>query len=134
MRNKLFMHYGPMMSAMSLTHTRNHFLSLTDKHSLSNFPCVSAVSLLQCNPHRPTHPSAPPYNRISIACLAAVCKLVCLWMSMFLTEALQGHCYGNLRMGSSSCVVTEHRSQGSHEKQDKRGTIGGWRMLQCLVL
>lgn len=110
------------------TQTHTHFLSLTDKHThpLSNFPCVSAVSSLQCNPHRPTHPSPPPYNRISIACLAAVCKRLCLWTSVFLPEALQGHCYGNLSMGSSSCAVTEHRSKGSHDKGDRRGTIGGW--------
>lgn len=44
---------------------------------------------------------------------------------MCLAGALQGHCHGNLSMGSSRCAVTEHRSQGSHEKGDKRGTIGG---------
>lgn len=44
-----------------------------------------------------------------------------MWRSACLTEALQGHCHGNLSKGSSRCAVTEHRSQGSHEKGDKRG-------------
>lgn len=107
----------------SRTQTHTHSLSLTDKHThpLSNFPCVSAVSSLQCNSHCPTHPHPPPYNRISIACLAAVCKRVCVWTSACLTEAPQGRCHGNLSKGSSSSAVTEHRSQGSHEEGDHRG-------------
>lgn len=122
----------------SHTHTQmhTHFLSLTDKHThpLSHFPCVSAVSSLQCNSPHPPPPLPPhiPYNRISIARLAAVCKQVCLWTSVCLAEALQGHCHGNLSMESSRSAVTEHRSQGSHEMGGCRGIRGGWRVLQCL--
>lgn len=42
---------------------------------------------------------------------------------MCLTGALQGHRYGNLSMGSFRCAVTEHGSQGSREKGDKRGLV-----------
>ncbi|KAL3980527.1 chemokine-like receptor 1 [Sarotherodon galilaeus] len=54
---------------------------------------------------------------------AAVCKRVLLWTSVCLTGALQGHRYGNLSMGSFRCAVTEHGSQGSREKGDKRGLV-----------
>lgn len=128
------------------THTHTHFLSLTEKHThpLSNFPGVSAVSSLQCNSHRPTHlPNTPlriiEYRSPSLPqCVSeCVCGRACVCVCARLTEALQGHCHGNLSMGSSRCAVTEHRSQGSHEKGDKkgdrRGARGGWRMLQCLA-
>lgn len=139
---------GPMTNSslrrsLKHTHTHTHSLSLTEKHTqpLSNFPRVSAVSSLQCNSHRPTHtPNTPlciiEYRSPSLPqCVSEwVCACVCCW----LTEALQGHCHGNLRTGSSRCAVTEHRSRGSHEKGDKRegtagGPEGGCRMLHRLV-
>lgn len=124
----------PMTNAASLTHTHtctptfchSHWQTHSHSHPLSNFPCVSAVSSLQCNsPRLPTPLATLRIIEYRSLAFAAVWKRVCLWTSVCLTGALQGHCHGNLSMGSSCCAVTEHRSPRSHEKGDKRGTERG---------
>lgn len=120
----------PLIHTYTHTHTKTHAhplsVTLTDKHThpLSNFPCVSAVSSLQCDAPLSPFTTLRIIEYRSLA-FAAVCKRVCLWTSVRLTGALQGYRHGNLSMGSSCSAVTEHRSQRSHEKGDKRGTIGG---------
>lgn len=112
-----------------LNHTRIHILSLTNTLApLTNFPCVSAVSSLRRSPRRPSHPLFRVIEYRSLALPQCVSECAC--GPVCLTEALQGHCHGNLSKGSSCCSVTVHRSEGSHEKKgDCRGAEGGWRAL-----
>lgn len=97
--------------------THAYTFSVTDEHTrlLTNFPCVSAVSSLHCNSRRPTHPLFRVIEYRSLALPQCVSECAC--EPVCLTEALQGHCHGNLSKGSSRCSVTVHRSEGSHEKK-----------------
>lgn len=117
------------MECLLLIHTHEHTCTPTFCHSLTNtlsLALISPVSLqwAHCSATLFSSPLATlriiEYRSLAFA---AVCKRVCLWTSVYLTGALQGHCHGNLSMGSSCCAVTEHRSQGSHEKGDKRGLV-----------
>lgn len=106
----------------SYMHTNTHPLSVTlpDKHAHTlTLVLISPVSLqwAHCSATLLSSPLLATLRIIEYRSLAfaAVCKRVCLWMSVCLTGALQGHRHSNLSMGSFRCAVTEHRSQGSHE-------------------
>ena len=127
------------------THTHTHTCTPTFCHSrwqtrshshpLSNFPCVSAVSSLQCDSPLSPLDTLRIIEYRSLA-FAAVCKRVCVC----LTTALQGHRHGNLSMGVLSLRC--HRPQvtgvtwngGQEGGPWGGGARGGWWALQCCGL
>lgn len=131
----------PSNTTHTHTHTFCHWLRNTLTLSL-----ISPVSLqwAHCSatpiaPHPPPN-TPPPYNRISIAFLAAVCKrvsvCVCVacWLRPSKVIAMATCTWGPLAVLSQSTGHGGHMERGTRVGTAGVGGIqGGWRILHRLV-